>query len=124
VREGLSLRELAKRIGCSATMLGEIERGKRLATNAQLTAISRELHMVFVLDRCGESGQPTLEVTLAVGPSNSRPGELSVRAWDERLARLSARAAGRRIGDMLEGLGAKVGDDVVLRCRLGRVVVK
>ncbi len=104
VREerGLSARELARRVSCSASLISQIERGLSAPSAGMLYALATELHasLDFLFGGPGGSGPGGEAGSGAGGRSAAGPGA-SARAAGQAVVQ---RAAARRVIDLASGV--------------------
>jgi transcriptional regulator with XRE-family HTH domain/quercetin dioxygenase-like cupin family protein len=126
VREGLALsvRELARRVGCSASLISQVERGLSVPSVGVLYALASELdtsldYLLFGSDqRNGTGAAPSRPPEPSAGPPGAaeaagRPGAVVRPAWAAAVASADAtarlpgivqRADSRRIIDLASGV--------------------
>ena len=88
--QGLSLRELARRVGVSASMLSQVETGRTRPSVSTIYAIATELGLsidALLSDR--EAAVATATETRSVGPTEMLPGKVrSISAFTAPMSRL------------------------------------
>jgi len=92
----LSVRELARRIGCSASLISQIERGVSVPSVGVLYSLATELgssldHLLFGADQAQRADQPPPAADGLRAPSPDAPG-------------IVQRADGRKIIDLASGV--------------------
>jgi len=92
----LSVRELARRIGCSASLISQIERGVSVPSVGVLYSLATELgssldHLLFGADQAQRAGQPPPVADGLRAPGPDAPG-------------IVQRADGRKIIDLASGV--------------------
>jgi transcriptional regulator with XRE-family HTH domain/mannose-6-phosphate isomerase-like protein (cupin superfamily) len=114
VREGrtLSVRELARRVGCSASLISQVERGLSVPSVGVLYALASELDcsLDFLLFGTGaETRPPGKAAGRAAGEAGARTADAADAADSEPLASVAAsRVADRRPGGLPGGIRGQV----------------
>jgi transcriptional regulator with XRE-family HTH domain len=98
----LSVRELARRIGCSASLISQIERGVSVPSVGVLYSLATELDTS--LDHLLFGAEPRRPLAAAPGPDASGTGASGTGASGTGASGIVQRAGGRNIIDLASGV--------------------
>src|SRR5689334_6312233 len=108
---GLSVRELARRVGCSASLISQIERGVSVPSVGVLYALATELgsSLDYLLFGSGpgadaDVGAGTAEPRPAAGPAAAAPAALVQRGGDRKIIDLASGVRWERLTPRSEAM--------------------